>query len=105
MSIYLSTVAPTIEFEARNVSVIESDGSVTVNLVRTGNHSNNITVCIIVIRVENPAIVECTYSCAHIIRMKFVFICCRSFYKILFLLMFIHSCNKCDGSISEYFTI
>ena len=61
MSIYLSTVAPTIEFEARNVSVIESDGSVTVNLVRTGNHSNNITVCINVIRVENPAIIECTY--------------------------------------------
>ena len=59
MNVSLFSVAPTIEFEARNVSVIESDGSVTVNLVRTGNHSNNITVCINVIRVENPAIIEC----------------------------------------------
>ena len=32
-----------------------------VNLVKTGNHSNNITVCINVIRVENSDIIECNY--------------------------------------------
>ena len=58
---FLSTVAPVIEFEARNVSVIESDNSVTVNLVKNGNHSNNIIVCINVARVENSSIIECTY--------------------------------------------
>ena len=35
--------------------------SVAVNLVKTGNHSNNITVCINVIRVENSDIIECNY--------------------------------------------
>ena len=59
IEIFLPTVAPTIEFEAGNVTASESDSSVTVNLVKTGNHSNNITVCINVIRVMNPAIVEC----------------------------------------------
>ena len=49
----------TIEFETRNVSVNESDGSVTVNLVRTGNHSDNITVYITITRIENPGIVKC----------------------------------------------
>ena len=48
----------TIEFETRNVSVNESDGSVTVNLVRTGNHSDNITVYITITRIENPGIVK-----------------------------------------------
>ena len=61
---YFSTVAPTvsIQFEARNVSVNESDGSVTVNLVKTGNHSNNITVYITITRIENPGIVKCMYE-------------------------------------------
>ena len=61
----LSTVAPTvtIEFEPRNVSVIESDGSVTVNLVKTGYHSDNITVYISITRIDNPGIVKCMYIC------------------------------------------
>ena len=50
----------TIEFETRNVSVNESDGSVTVNLMRTGNHSDNITVYITITRIENPSIVKRT---------------------------------------------
>ena len=51
-----------IEFETENVSVIESDGSVTVNLVRTGNHSNIIIVCINITRVvENATNTQRTY--------------------------------------------
>ena len=65
ISASLSTVAPTvtIEFEPRNVSVIESDGSVTVNLVKTGYHSNNITVYIGITRIDNLGTVKCMYIC------------------------------------------
>ena len=73
-NIFLPTVAPVIEFEAGNVSAGESDGSVTVNLVKTGNHSNNITVCIDVIRDENPAIVECMCICLFI-HCLYVIVC------------------------------
>ena len=51
----------TIEFETENITVSEGNGSVTVNLVRTGNHSENITVYISIMEVENSAIAECTY--------------------------------------------
>ena len=59
----MSVVSPTvfIEFETTNVSVSENDGFATVNLVRTGNHTNDITVYISVTRIEDPAIVQCTY--------------------------------------------
>ena len=71
--IYLSnifiSVAPTvtIEFETGNVTASEGDGSVTVNLVRTGNHSESITVYISIMRVENSAIAERMYImlCMH----------------------------------------
>ena len=65
ISASLSAVAPTvtIEFEPRNVSVIESDGSVTVNLVKTGYHSNNITVYISITRIDNPGVIKCMYIC------------------------------------------
>ena len=57
------SIAPaiTIEFEAENVMAIEDDSSVTVNLVRTGNHSENITVYISVVGVMNPAIAKCMF--------------------------------------------
>ena len=72
ISASLSTVAPTvtIEFEPGNVSVIESDGSVTVNLVKTGYHSNNITVYISITRIDNPGIVKCMYIC-----MLYIYCC------------------------------
>ena len=46
----------TIEFEARNVTVNERDGSVTVNLVRTGSASGSITIYISVTRDKLTAI-------------------------------------------------
>ena len=59
-SFYLLIVAPTtsIGFEAGNVSVNESDGYVTVNLVKTGNHSNNITVYISIMRINDSAVTQ-----------------------------------------------
>ena len=52
----------TIEFETASVTVNESDGSVTVNLVRrTGTFSDNITVCINITMVVDPAIIQRTY--------------------------------------------
>ena len=49
-----------IEFETGNVTANESDGSVTVNLLRMGNHSESITVYISITGVENSAIAERT---------------------------------------------
>ena len=61
--VYCIYVAPPviIEFETGNVTANEGDGSVTVNLVRTGNHSGDIIVYIHIMRVENSAIVKCMY--------------------------------------------
>ena len=50
-----------IEFETGNVTVNEGDGSVTVNLVRNGNHSESIMVYINIMGVENSAIAERMY--------------------------------------------
>ena len=63
-SMYVASTV-TIGFETGNVTANEGDGSVTVNLVKTGDHSDNITVYINVMRVENSAIVKCMYM--HII--------------------------------------
>ena len=63
----------TIEFKTENVTVSEGDGSVSVNLVRTGNHSENITVYINVMEVENSAIAVCTYGTCmseHLIHVR-----------------------------------
>ena len=46
----------TIGFETGNVTAYEGDGPVTVNLLRTGNHSENITVYINIL--ENAAIIK-----------------------------------------------
>ena len=56
--LYLSTLVPmvTIEFEARNITVNERDGSVTVNLVRTGSASGSVTIYISVTRDKLTAI-------------------------------------------------
>ena len=53
-----------MEFETGNVTVNEGNGSVTVNLLRTGNHSESITVYISIMGVENSAITErtCVYN-------------------------------------------
>ena len=51
-----------IEFQIPSVSVNESDGSVIVELVRTGNHTDNITVCINVTMIVDPAIVQRMYK-------------------------------------------
>ena len=89
----LSTVASVIEFEARNVSVTESDGSVAVNLVKIGNHSNNITVCINVIRAENSDIIEC----------NFILICAIVILRILHIyILKTHSCYKYWRSIISF---
>ena len=58
-----ATVVPmvTIQFDIDTSTVNESDGSITINLVRMGNHSDNITVCIGIVMIVDPAIVQCTY--------------------------------------------
>ena len=65
ITFYLFTVAPTVtvEFEAGNVTVNEGDGSVTVNLLRTGNHSESISAYISIMRIANSAIF--TRMCMH----------------------------------------
>ena len=58
-----ATVVPmvTIQFDIGTSTVNESDGSITINLVRMGNHTDNITVCIGIMMIVDPAIVQCTY--------------------------------------------
>ena len=62
-----ATVVPmvSVEFQIPSVSVNESDGSVIVELVRTGNHTDNITVCINVTIIVDPAIVQRMYKLIH----------------------------------------
>ena len=49
----------TLQFDIGTSTVNESDGSVTINLVRMGNHADNITVCIGIVMIVDPAIVQC----------------------------------------------
>ena len=51
----------TVEFNSPNVTVNESDGFVTVELLRIGNNSDSFNVCISIMMIAEPAIVECTY--------------------------------------------
>ena len=51
----------TIQFEIGSVTVNESDGSVTINLVRMGNPTDNISVCISVMMIVDPAIIQRMY--------------------------------------------
>ena len=51
----------TIEFKPPSVTVNESDGFVTVNLLRIGNHSDNFTVCINITMIVDPAIAQRMY--------------------------------------------
>ena len=58
---FLATPFPmtsSIEFQIPSISVNESDGSVIVNLISTGNLSDNITVCIDVTMVVDPNIIQ-----------------------------------------------
>jgi len=48
-----------IEFQIPNSTINESDGSVIINLVRTGNHSISITVYIAITMDEDPAVSQC----------------------------------------------
>ena len=49
----------TIEFKTVSVSVNESNGAITINLVRrTETLSDNITVCINVTMIMDPAIIQ-----------------------------------------------
>ena len=56
--LYLYTLvqAVTVEFESRNVTVNEGDGTVTVNLVRSGSASGSVTIYISVTRDKLTAI-------------------------------------------------
>ena len=57
-------IAPevTIEFESCAFTTDEGNGTVMVNLVRrTGTLSDNITVCINVTMIMDPAIIQCKY--------------------------------------------
>ena len=76
-SVYVASTV-TIGFETSNVTANEGDGSVTVNLVKTGDHSDNITVYINVMRVENSAIVKCMYMHNFIIIIHFYVYCISS---------------------------
>ena len=65
----------TIEFETASVDVNESDGSVTVNLVRrTGTLSDNITVCIGITTVVDPAIIQCMCTSGIELHWAFIFL-------------------------------
>jgi len=55
-------IISTVQFQIPSINVNESDGSVIVNLVRAGNNSDNITVCIAVTMVVEPAISQRMYK-------------------------------------------
>ena len=48
----------TIQFDIGSSTVNESDGSVTVNLVRMGDLTDNISIRIGIIMIVDPAIVQ-----------------------------------------------
>ena len=89
LHLYVATPAPmisTVQFQIPNINVSESDGSVIVNLIRAGNNSDNITVCIAVTMVVEPAMarrmyklcIACTYvsvQCLYI----YAYVCTPSF--------------------------
>ena len=52
----------TIEFGARTFTTDEDNGTVTVNLARTGTLSDSITVCINVTMIMDPDILQCMYE-------------------------------------------
>ena len=52
----------TIQFDIGSSTVNESDGSVTINLVRMGNLTDNISVCIGITMIVDPAIVQRMYT-------------------------------------------
>ena len=58
--LHTATVAPmvTIQFDIGSNTVNESDGSVTINLVRMGDLTDNITVSIDIIMIVDPAIAQ-----------------------------------------------
>ena len=49
----------TIQFDIGSSTVNENNGSVTINLVRMGDLTDNISVCIGIIMIVDPAIVQC----------------------------------------------
>ena len=69
----------TIQFDIGNSTVNESDGSVTVNLVRMGNLSDNITVGISIIMILDPGIVQC-------MRIAYTHVCIYSNTCLIFML-------------------
>ena len=48
----------TIQFDIGTSTVNESDGSMIINLVRMENLTDNISVCIGIIMIVDPAIVQ-----------------------------------------------
>ena len=61
-----------VEFQIQSTSVNEMDGSVIVDLIRTGNHSDNITVCIDIAMTVNPAIIQRMYKmCIACVYVKY----------------------------------
>ena len=60
MRLLAATVVPmiSIEFQITSINVNESDGSVIINLLRTGNYSDNFTVCINITMIVDPAIAQ-----------------------------------------------
>ena len=53
-----SPLVASIEFSTVMTSVSEDNGTITVNLVRTGDLSENITLCLRITMVVDPAIVQ-----------------------------------------------
>ena len=56
----------TVEFNSPNVTVNESDGSVTIELLRTGNNSDSFNVCISIMMIAEPTIVERMYTYVYV---------------------------------------
>ena len=55
----------TLKFAVPNITVNESDGSVTVELLRTGSNSDSFNVCISVTMITELAIAECTHIATY----------------------------------------
>ena len=66
---FIFLLVASIEFSAVMTTVNEDNGTVTFNLVRTGDLSENVTLCIRVTMLVNPAIIQrmCTIMYIYIV--------------------------------------
>jgi len=71
-----------VQFQIPSINVNESNESVIVNLVRAGNNSDNITVCIAITVVVEPAIAQRMYKLC--IACMYVSVQCFTLYVCIY---------------------